>query len=148
MPKLLSCIEVSPMAAELCGFAVQTDAVEECLDHLTLHSKARHGLVEADITPEMRALLRSRMKDVSPAEGFARMLEYVRKSGGRWKVFICSDAPAREDCVFAVQTDTDDDVITQVIAHGKLRHGLREEGITPEQIARWRSRIRHIPEDG
>lgn len=168
MAKVLSCADVSPMAAVRCGFAVQTESLEECFVHLGLHSIARHDGTVEDVTPEMLSLLRSRVRTLSPAQGLARILDFAGQADGRWKVFSCSDVTAMDQCAFVVQSDTAEDIIEQAKAHARLRHGTAEsmrleglpladfvkvveylrrseESITPEMVSLWRSRIRDLP---
>ena len=61
------------------------------------------------------------------------------------KQLSCYDVTPMDICGFAVQAETDAEVLEHLTERGKLRHGLTVEDLTPEMMSLVHSRVREVP---
>jgi predicted small metal-binding protein len=122
---------------DVCGFAVQGDSVEEVIEHLLQHSKARHGLRDEDVTPEEVSLVRSRVRDV-PA---ARPPRFTPNSRAKPQLLYGADVNG-EECLFAIQTDDVEEILLHLRMHNGVRHSIADEGMMMELLEMARGHVR------
>ncbi len=61
------------------------------------------------------------------------------------KILSCYDVSPMDNCGFAVQGETLQEVMEHGGMHSTTRHGLKEEDATPEMASVVRSRVREVP---
>jgi len=61
------------------------------------------------------------------------------------KILSCYDVSPMDNCGFAVQGETVQEVMEHGGMHSTSRHGLKEEDATPEMMSVLRSRVREVP---